>query len=212
MEEYAIILDYLPLGYVKGDLSSFKKKPIAQALGTDEFTLLELIPKKGVELNIHDKVYIGPEKRDEIYRVNGKLPFDNLTATSRVELPFIIEEIIKSNEEKYIKFFNEASPINARLHRLELLPGVGKTHRQTILETREKEPFKDFADLKERVPLLKDPVTSVSKRVMIELDTNVERKGKNKYKLFTPNPQMRNREHNNDNRRRSRPRRPRRDY
>lgn len=211
MEEYAIILDYLPLGYVKGDLSSFKKKPIAQALGTDEFTLLELIPKKGVELNIHDKVYIGPEKRDEIYRVNGKLPFDNLTATSRVELPFIIEEIIKSNEEKYIKFFNEASPVNARLHRLELLPGVGKTHRQTILETREKEPFKDFADLKERVPLLKDPVASVSKRVMIELDTNVERKGKNKYKLFTPNPQMRNRE-NNDNRRRSRSRRPRRDY
>ena len=56
MEDYAIILDYLPIGYVKGDVASFKKKPVAQALGIEEFTLLELIPKENVNLDIHEKV------------------------------------------------------------------------------------------------------------------------------------------------------------
>ena len=41
----------------------FKKKPVAQALGIEEFTLLELIPKENVNLDIHEKVYIGRKKR-----------------------------------------------------------------------------------------------------------------------------------------------------
>ena len=48
-EEYAVVLDYLSRGYVKSDMSKFGGKPIAQAIGTDYFTLLELAPKKGVE-------------------------------------------------------------------------------------------------------------------------------------------------------------------
>jgi len=41
MEDYAIILDFLPLGYVKEGSNSYKRKPVAQAIGTEEFTLLE---------------------------------------------------------------------------------------------------------------------------------------------------------------------------
>jgi putative nucleotide binding protein len=63
MEEYAIILDYLPLGYVKEGTPSFKRKPVAQAIGKEEFTLLELIPKENIMLDIHQKVYIGSGKR-----------------------------------------------------------------------------------------------------------------------------------------------------
>ena len=66
MEDYAIILDYLPLGYLKEGASSFKKKPIAQAIGIEEFTLLELTPKDNVDLDIHEKVYIGAGKREKI--------------------------------------------------------------------------------------------------------------------------------------------------
>ena len=46
-EEHAVILDYLSLGYVNSDMSKFKGKAIAQAIGTDYFTLLELVPKRG---------------------------------------------------------------------------------------------------------------------------------------------------------------------
>lgn len=72
MEDYAIILDFLPLGYVDEGTTTYKRKPVAQAIGTEEFTLLELSPKDGIALNILQKVYIGAGKRDEISR--GKPP------------------------------------------------------------------------------------------------------------------------------------------
>ncbi|MGL6298191.1 MAG: DUF655 domain-containing protein, partial [Methanobacteriaceae archaeon] len=115
MEDYAIILDYLPLGYVGDGMSSFKKKPVAQAIGKDDLTLLELIPKPGAGLEIHEEVYIGKGERDKIAKVKGRLDFENLTATSRIEIDYVIEEIIANHEEKYIKFFNEAGSLSTRL-------------------------------------------------------------------------------------------------
>lgn len=51
-EENAVVLDYLSRGYVKSDMSKFGGKPIAQAIGTEQFTLLELAPKTGIDLEI----------------------------------------------------------------------------------------------------------------------------------------------------------------
>jgi putative nucleotide binding protein len=187
MEDNAVILDYLPLGYVKEDMSTFKRKPIAQAIGTENFTLLELTPKDEVDIEIHENVYIGAGKRDKINRVKGKLDFENLTATSRVELDHVIEEIVLAHESKFVSFFNEADSLNTRLHKLELLPGIGKKHTRDILEARKEKPFESFEDMK-RVPLLSDPVNILVKKVKQELDTTKEKRGKNKYRIFTHVP------------------------
>ncbi|MGL4670112.1 MAG: DUF655 domain-containing protein [Methanobacteriaceae archaeon] len=188
MEDYAIILDYLPLGYATDGMSSFKKKSVAQAIGKEDFTLLELIPKPGAGLEIHEEVYIGKGERDKIAKVKGRLDFENLTATSRIEIGYVIEEIVINHEEKYIKFFNEAGSLSTRLHQLELLPGIGNKHMWDIIKAREEEPFKSFEDLKSRVPLLSDPVPIVAKRIKLELDTSRPKKGKGKYNIFTPAP------------------------
>ena len=185
MEEYAIILDYLPLGYVKEGIPTYKRKPVAQAIGKEEFTLLELIPKEKVNLDIHQKVYIGSGKRDEIARVNRRLKYEDLTATAKVELDYVIEEIIKSKEDKFVEFFNEAGPISTRLHQLELLPGIGKKHMWDILNARKEKPFQSFDDIKKRVPMLSDPIKLISKRILLELDAAGDKKGKRKYILFT---------------------------
>ncbi len=192
MEEYAIILDYLPLGYVKEGIPSYKRKPLVQAMGKEEFTLLELIPKENVSLDIHQKVYIGSGKRDQISRVNRRLRYDDLTATAKVELNYVVEEIIKSREDKFTGFFNEAGPISTRLHQLELLPGIGKKHMWDIIKARQEKPFENFDDLKKRVPMLSDPVKLLSKRVLMELDVTGDRKGKRKYVLFTRSTTKRN--------------------
>lgn len=191
MEDNAIILDFLPLGYVKEGTPSFKRKPIAQAVGSEEFTLLELIPKERVQLDIHERVYIGAGKRDKIARVNSRLMFNKLTATSRVELDYVIEEIIKENEAKYVEFFNEAGPISTRLHQLELLPGIGKKHMWDIINAHKEAKFTSFEDIKTRVPMLADPVKLIAKRVHMELEAAGDRRGKMKYILFTrpPKPQ-----------------------
>jgi len=191
MEEYAIILDYLPLGYVKEGIPTYKRKPVAQAIGKEEFTLLELIPKENVSLDIHQKVYIGSGKREEISRVNRRLKYDDLTATAKVELNYVIEEIIKAKEDKFIEFFNEAGPISTRLHQLELLPGIGKKHMWDIIKARKEKPFENFEDVKKRVPMLADPVKLISKRILLELDAAKDKKGKRKYVLFTRPPAKR---------------------
>ena len=76
-EQQAVVLDYLSRGYVKSDMSKFGGKPIAQAIGTEQFTLLELVPQRGVDLEIGDNVYIGGnrQERTKIHRVLGLLPF-----------------------------------------------------------------------------------------------------------------------------------------
>ncbi|MBM4242028.1 MAG: DUF655 domain-containing protein [Euryarchaeota archaeon] len=188
MEEYAIILDYLPLGYVKEGLPSYKRKPVAQAIGKEEFTLLELIPKERVSLDIHEKVYIGSGKREKIARVNRRLRYDDLTATAKVELNYVIEETIKKKEDKFIEFFNESGPISTRLHQLELLPGIGKKHMWDIIKARKEKKFENFEDIKNRVPMLADPTKIILKRILLELEATGEKKGKRKYILFTRPP------------------------
>ena len=192
-EENAVVLDYLSRGYVKSDMSKFGGKPIAQAIGTEQFTLLELAPKNGVALEIQDTVYIGKGKRDKIYRVLGKLDYENLTATSRIELDYAIKEIVEQNEENFVEFFNTADAVSTRLHSLELIPGIGKKYMWDIINERDKKKFESFEDIAERLPTLADPASMIVNRIKQELDSTTPRRGKNKYYLFTQPPKLKNR-------------------
>ena len=187
-EENAVILDYLSRGYVKSDMSKFGGKAIAQAIGTEQFTLLELAPKNGVDLEIQDTVYIGKGKRDKIYRVLGKLDFENLTATSRIELDYAIRDIVEAQEDRFVEFFNTTEAISTRQHSLELIPGIGKKYMWDIIKAREEKPFESFEDISQRLPALADPAGMIVNRVKQELDTTTPRRGKNRYYIFTQAP------------------------
>ena len=190
-EEYAVVLDYLSRGYVTSDMSKFGGKPIAQAIGTEQFTLLELAPKNGVDLEIQDTVYIGKGKRDKIYRVLGKLDYENLTATSRIELEYAIRDIVEAQEDRFVEFFNTTDSVSTRLHTLELIPGIGKKYMWEIINAREKKPFESFEDISQRLPTIADPAGMIVKRVLQELDTTNPKRGKNKYNIFTQPPRQR---------------------
>jgi putative nucleotide binding protein len=164
-EEEAIILDYLPYGYPMGRHTS----PVAQAVGAKTFILLELVPRRGTSLAPKEKVYIGPDKRDKIYFIAGRLQKDKLTETAKIQLQEFVEEQVTNREKEFVDFFNNAQPINTRLHQIELLPGFGKKHTQEILEARQEKPFKSFEDIKNRVKSISDPKKAVEKRIIEEL-------------------------------------------
>ncbi len=179
MEDYAFILDYLPQGRMEE--KSFKRTPLAIAIGESEFKLFELIPKANVSLIIGERVYIGREKdkRAKILHVKRRIAYDELTNAAKAELPYVLEDIIRHREEFFVKFFNEAGPITTRLHMLELLPGLGKKTMWAILEERKKGEFKSFEDLKNRVKLPHHPEKLIANRIVYELQHRHE-----KYKIF----------------------------
>jgi putative nucleotide binding protein len=164
-EEHAIILEYLPYGYPLEK----KMMPIAQAIGVKNFTLLQLIPRRGIKLEVGEDVYIGDGKRDKIYYILGRLPEDKLTENARMQLADFIEKQINSDEKKFVDFFNNASAINTRMHQFELLPGFGKKHTEAIINERNKKPFESLEDLKTRVSNLPDPKKAIEKRFIEEV-------------------------------------------
>lgn len=177
-EESCIILDFLSTGYP----DKRRGEPIAQAIGTKFFSLLELVPKEGVTLSPDEEVYIGEGKRDKIRFIRSQLSYDELTNMARSSLPEVVEMLVKRNEKRFIEFFNKATIITPRMHQFELLYGVGKKNLMEILEERKKKPFENFEDLSKRVKLFSDPVKSLTKRILDELH------GNEKYYLFTPKP------------------------
>lgn len=171
-EETAIVLDFLPNGYPFDTRPSHMKTAIAQAMGKDHFILLELVPKKDVNLQPHNEVYIGEGKREQIHHINGKLPYSKLTRTAKQELEFVIANIIKNNEQKFVDFFNKASPLSTRMHSIELIPGMGKKRMWEILDERKDKPFESFEDLKNRVKLIPDPIKALAARILKEMEGN----------------------------------------
>jgi len=179
MEDHAYILDYLPQGLP--ERKTFKREPIAYGLGEVEFKLLELSPKPGAQMNIGERVYIGKELelREKVLHVKRRVNFNDLTAAAQSELPFIIEEIIKKDEERFIRFFNEAQAISTRLHMLELIPGLGKKTMWHIIEERKAGPFASFQNLVERVNTIHQPEKLIVKRILLEMEDTSQ-----KYHIF----------------------------
>ncbi len=165
----AIVLDFLPNGYVDDPRPFHRKTAIVQALGKERLSLLELVPKKDIFLTPFEEVYIGDGKRDKIHHINGKLQVNRLTHTARQELEHAVAKIVKEHPDRYVQFFNTSQPLSTRMHVIELLPGVGKKHMWQIVEERRAEPFKSFEDIKKRVKLMPDPEKVIVKRILQEL-------------------------------------------
>jgi putative nucleotide binding protein len=173
-EETVIILDYLPNGYPLEK----KMMPIAQAIGKKSLILLELVPRRGVSLEIGEEVYIGEGKREKIYYILGRLQKEKVTEAAKNQLQELIEKVVEEREKEFIEFFNKSEAINKRLHQIELLPGFGKKHMQEILKQRKEKEFESFEEMKKRIQNLPDPEKAIQKRILTEL-VNIER-----YNLF----------------------------
>ncbi len=165
-EEFAFVLDFSSRG--KSVVIKGREGPIVQALGEERLTMLELLAVENQDFELGEKVRIGKEGREKIVSVLGKLSFEELTPESKNTLLSVVEQIVKSNESRYVAYFNELQPLTPRLHGLELIPGIGKTFMKQIVDGRERQPFKSFDELQQRVGL-REPAKLIAKRIVEEL-------------------------------------------
>ncbi len=168
-EEKIIVLDYLPNGYPRMK----KIEPIIQSIGFNYFTLLELVANKEVKVKEEIKL----DDKEKVRYIRRRLEEKDLTNFARNNLKEIVKEIVKMREKYFIKFFNESTRISIRMHKLELIPSIGKKHVRLILSERKK-PFISFEDLKKRIGITTEIESLITKRIIEEL------KGKEKYYLF----------------------------
>ena len=177
----AVVLDYLPHGRADDDRPQYQKRPLAHALGIDNFRLYELVVEADDAPSIGDEVAVSPagEGIDDVRRIDH----DDLSGGARSELIHAVRDVVERDESRFVEFYNEAGPITLRLHQLNLLPGIGDKLRDTILEQRERNPFGTLADVDDRITGLHDPMETLVDRIMEEIrDEDV------KYRLFAREP------------------------
>jgi putative nucleotide binding protein len=176
-EEYAYVLDFLPHGR-PGARPGYRAGALVQVVGEEFFTLLEAVVKEGIFIKPYERVYVGKDPRDKITYILGRIGYEELTSTAKMELPSVIEKIVLNRESWFVNFFNTAQAITPRMHALELIPGIGKKYMWQIINERERNPFKNFDDLQQRANI-PNPAKLITKRILEELA------GESKYRLFT---------------------------
>ncbi len=167
VEEKALVLDFLP----RGRSSDYKTEPLAQVMGTEHFTLLEVVPKQGNEFKALEEVYVGKDERTQVEFIKRRVAYKDLTNNSLNELEKAIEKAVQANEKRFVDFYNTSRSITIKRHQIELLPGMGKKHMLQIISEREKGPFASFVELRQRVHGMPDPMHAIVKRVEEELET-----------------------------------------
>lgn len=172
-DEHIRVLDFLEHGK-----SGQKDEPTAQGIGTEHYNLLEVVMRDEERPKGGEELYIGEGERDRVQYIKDKISYDDLTASAKSEMKYVLQELIEEKEDEFVEFFNEATPVTPRRHAFELLPGIGSKHMQKLLDERDEEEFATLADVKERVPSIPDPKDTLVKRIKEEL------KGESKRNLF----------------------------
>ena len=165
-EEYAYVLDFNSRG--KSSTVRGRDGIIVTAIGEDRLTLLEILGVPNSTFEVGERIYIGKDGRTKVLSVLGKMDYDHVSSSAQSELESVVENIVTTNESKFVEYLNNARPLTPRIHALELIPGIGKTYMKTMLEEREKKKFESYQDLQDRVGF-KEPIKHISQRIMDEI-------------------------------------------
>ena len=74
----------------------------------------------------------------------GMLRYRDISGSVQSDLSSIITEIILSNPDVFLMFYNRGGPINRKMHTFQLLPGIGPSTAQEMVRKRGS-GWKDFS-------------------------------------------------------------------
>jgi len=163
-DEYIKVLDFLEHGK-----SNEREERVAQGIGTEHYSLLEVVMREDHQPRGGEELYIGDGDREEVEFIKSRIDYSELTGNAKNEIQYVLDAMIGSNEDEFVEFFNNATPVTPRRHAFELLPGIGSKHMQKILDERDEEEFSSLEDLNDRVPSMPDAKETIRKRIIQEL-------------------------------------------
>ncbi|WP_123537358.1 DUF655 domain-containing protein [Halosimplex salinum] len=163
----AVVLDFLAHGRTEDDRPQYQKQPLAYALDRGDFRLYEVVLSADADVSIGDDLVID-RSADAIERT-GEVEYEDLPGGAQSELDYAVEDLVDEEERRFVDFYNDAQPITLRLHQLNLLPGIGKKLRNSILDERKRGPFESFDELEDRVDGLHNPREVIVERILEEI-------------------------------------------
>ena len=165
-EEWLVILAVLPAEATDRDAA------LIQGMGEAQFTLLECEASASTDLTPGDRVAVA--ESDRCGPITRRLTYGTLTESAQAAIRATVGAIIQRHEERFIEWYNTAEPVSLRRHQLELLPRIGASLRDAILDERQWRPFADFTDLEERIEQLRTPHELLVERVLTELKDDTD--------------------------------------
>ena len=90
-DEWAFVLDFLP----HGRQGMSRSQPVAQVIGEDYFSLLEIIVKEDSSLKVGERVYVGDGKRDLVKYIRKRLELNELSSGASGELEDMITDFLR---------------------------------------------------------------------------------------------------------------------
>lgn len=172
-DEYLKVLDFLQHG--RGGSGD---EPVAQGIGTTNYSLLEVVMREEHHPKGGEELYIGDGDRDKVKYIKDRISYEELTNTAQTELKYVVKSIVKDQEDKFVEFLNDAAPLTPRRHAYELLPGVGQKNMRRMVDIRDEQEFESFEDFNNRIEGLTEIEDLLSKRLLNEI------KGETKRNLF----------------------------
>jgi len=160
-----VVLDVLAHGRSEDGRPQHRKEPLVFAMGVADFELYECVVADPSAVSIGDRLALDADVLENVTRID----YDDLPGGAASELEYAVADLVSEDEARFVDFYNEAQPITLRLHQLNLLPGIGKKLRNTILDKRDRRPFESFEDLKSRVNGLHNPEEILVDRIIEEL-------------------------------------------
>ena len=170
------ILDFYPQGKSLSRKYADDFNPLAVVISADRFQFFDIILKRGTNVSVGELMNISSSSKN-VFKIK-KTSFNQLSDSAVDSLPEIVREIIKTSEQRFIRFLNYARPLTSQMHQLQLIPGIGNKRLWQILEARKKTLFESFEDVKERTGI-SDPILAFTNRIINEI------KNEEKYFLFT---------------------------
>lgn len=178
-EEKAIVLDVLSSENIRRrDIA--KGEIRVQVIGTTWFTLLEVTPDPEKErIMVQEHITLNRDEASKISKIVGRIEFQRLSNLGERGLDRAIDDILSMEEKRFITWINQAGAISIRLHKLQLIKGIGPKFMKSIITERKLIPFTSYSDFEDRTKI-KDIKNLLKQRIVEEI------KGETiKYYLFT---------------------------
>lgn len=156
---------YEEYGYILDVIADRESGVIAQIIGESYFKLFE-VSIIGESISVGDRVYIGKENRDVVQYIRRTIHYENLTKNSKFWLPFVLGNIVRNQEEIFIKFFNTVGQLPTK-HGLLLLAKVQMRDLDKFLEERQKRPFESYFDIIMRTGI--PVIDAITNRIILEI-------------------------------------------